>query len=125
MTICLSCDDMPRPTPADAILPMIFEQLYQAGVEDSSIKIVVATGSHRAMTEDELEAKFGKEICSKTKIINHDCKDVANLVSYDVADKKFDILVNKVKLFRKRSVICRQRGILYVRKRVNGIFRFL
>jgi len=57
--VALLVDNYARPTPAHAILPPILEIIHAAGAEP---RIIVANGGLRATTDEELEAKLGKEI---------------------------------------------------------------
>lgn len=66
-------DDYTRQTPVRIIMPILIDKLKSVGVED--ITILVALGTHRPMTEEEMLKRFGKKICSEYKIINHDYKD--------------------------------------------------
>ena len=45
-------DDNTRPTPAHLLLPPLLARLASAGVRPGDVKILVAGGSHRAMTDD-------------------------------------------------------------------------
>lgn len=72
-------DDNTRQTPVQIIIPIIEEKLKSAGIE--SIKILVALGTHRPMTNDELLIKFGTDICSRFQIINHEYKNENQLVT--------------------------------------------
>lgn len=65
-------DDFTRPTPAAAILPDILKRVHKAGVPRSGVKILIAAGTHRAMSDDELIAKLGMEIYSEYQVLNHD-----------------------------------------------------
>jgi nickel-dependent lactate racemase len=65
-------DDFTRPTPAAVILPPILERIHQVGVSKDDVVILIATGTHRAMTDQELAAKLGKKVSQQYKVINHD-----------------------------------------------------
>jgi hypothetical protein len=47
-------DDCTRKTPTAQILPFVLEELAAAGVAPSAVTLVVALGTHRPLTEDEL-----------------------------------------------------------------------
>jgi len=57
--IAVLIDNFARPTPAHSVLPPILKAIVDAGAEP---KIIVANGGLRATTEEELEAKLGREI---------------------------------------------------------------
>ncbi|MFN2232914.1 MAG: nickel-dependent lactate racemase [Anaerolineales bacterium] len=70
--ILIIIDDFTRPTPTAVILPEILKQVHVAGVSRSEVKILVAAGTHRPMSDDELAIKLGKEIHGKYQVFNHD-----------------------------------------------------
>jgi len=67
--VAIICDDITRPTPARVILPQVVERLLAGGIGRSQIRIVIALGTHRPMTEEELEAKIGPEMRSEFEVI--------------------------------------------------------
>jgi nickel-dependent lactate racemase len=66
------CDDTTRPTPAAKILPALSGFLELAGVPAAQQTVLFATGSHRAMTDEEMAAKAGPEMFSKLSCRCHD-----------------------------------------------------
>ena len=87
-------DDYTRQTPVQAIIPIIERELIDAGVEN--IKIVVALGTHRKMTGQEKLAKFGRDLCERFEIINHDYKDLATLMDMGTTARGTRFLLNKL-----------------------------
>ncbi len=72
-------DDYTRQTPVDVIIPILEQKLRSVGVEQ--IRILVALGTHRPMTEQEKLARFGKSICSRSEIVNHEYENPDALVT--------------------------------------------
>lgn len=70
--LVLVADDGTRPTPTDVILPLLLDALNAAGVPDVAIHLVIALGTHRPMTAEEILAKFGREVVSRIRISNHE-----------------------------------------------------
>lgn len=70
--VLLVCDDITRPTPVDRLLPGILAELRAAGVPDNSIELLVALGTHRPMTRDEMVVKFGAEFVARHPVHNHE-----------------------------------------------------
>jgi nickel-dependent lactate racemase len=54
-------NDITRPTATCRLLPHLIHELKEAGIEDDRILIMVATGTHRDNTQEELEGMLGKE----------------------------------------------------------------
>lgn len=65
-------DDLTRPTPADAVLPLLLEELRQAGIDPSHVTIVAATGTHGSPGRDALVRKIGREAASICRFLVHD-----------------------------------------------------
>lgn len=76
-SVAIVVNDITRPTPTGVIISWLHELL--APVPDHNIKIVIATGSHRSNTVDELRAMLGNDIVSRFTIINHDAFDDSTL----------------------------------------------
>ena len=76
--IAISICDITRPSPTNVVLPYILKELSH--VPKENVSILVATGTHRANSENELINMLGREIASNNKIINHDCFDNENLI---------------------------------------------
>jgi nickel-dependent lactate racemase len=96
MKAVIIADDMTRPTPKKRILPILLDELNKAGVPDNDITILIALGTHRYMTEDEILKAFGKDMISRVTILNHEWMDPANLVSLGKTENGTPITVNKV-----------------------------
>jgi lactate racemase len=93
--VVLISDDNTRPTPTRQIIPLLLDQLNQAGVPDARIEIVIASGTHRPMTETEIEDKYGPGVLARVRIHPHDYKDPATLVNFGVTRRGTSIWVNR------------------------------
>ena len=71
--VAISVCDITRPMPSSRVLPILLEEL--AHVPAKQIVIIVATGTHRANTPEELERILGSEITGKYEVINHSAFD--------------------------------------------------
>lgn len=64
-------DDNTRPTPAAAVLPALLAEL-EVERKRVEVTILIALGTHRAMTQEEAVAKVGADIVARYPVINHD-----------------------------------------------------
>lgn len=78
--VCIICDDITRPTPVRQILEVLLERLLNAGVAQKNIYIVMALGSHRYMTREEMIKKVGEEIFHSYRVLNSEFKDPGGLM---------------------------------------------
>ncbi|MEN8228835.1 MAG: nickel-dependent lactate racemase [Bacteroidota bacterium] len=92
-SVVIMVDDRTRKTPQKRILPSVLDELNSAGVKNSQIKLIIATGTHRDMTKEEILERFGQEIVDRVVIENHDCNN--NLVNKGVTRRGTRILVNR------------------------------
>ncbi len=88
-------DDNTRLTPTDQLIPILLDECNAAGVADDQITVIIALGTHRFMTREEILAKFGEETVRRVRIKNHPYKELAALVDLGVTDNGGRILINK------------------------------
>ena len=94
-SVVIITSDHTRPVPSRVTMPIILRRLRE-GNPDIDIKIIVATGFHRASTRAELIYKMGEEIVNNEKIIMHISTDDAAMVKAGVLPSGGDFYLNKV-----------------------------
>ena len=94
--VVVLADDITRLTPTKEILPYVLNEINQGGVPDEDITIVIALGSHRPMTKEEINIKYGGEVVNRIKILNHDYLDAGILKHYGTTRRGTDIWVNRL-----------------------------
>ena len=67
------CNDITRATPYQTILPVLLDELGH--VPDDAITLLIATGTHRPNTPDELRAILGEQIVGRFRIVQNDASD--------------------------------------------------
>jgi nickel-dependent lactate racemase len=93
--VVILADDNTRLTPTDKIIPVILDEMNAAGVKDEQITVIVALGTHRFMTEQEILEKFGKEVVRRVKIKNHDYKTPGALVDLGKTPNGTSVWINR------------------------------
>jgi nickel-dependent lactate racemase len=93
--ITVITSDHTRAVPSSITLPLLLSEIRK-GNADATITIIVATGLHRGMTETEMLAKFGKEIMTKERVINHDAYDPTNFIDLGVLPSGSKCEINKL-----------------------------
>ena len=68
--VAILVDDYTRKTPIDLLLPPVLETLRAARVPNEHIRIVIALGTHRPMTDAELAHKLGATIVQRYGVVN-------------------------------------------------------
>ncbi len=93
-TVALVVTDITRQLPEEMILPLLVRELEAGGVQKRDITAVVATGTHRPNTPEELYRKFG-EIVNRISFINHDPYDSKNLVDLGTSSSGIPLVFNR------------------------------
>lgn len=93
--IILIVDDNTRITPTREIIPVVLDELNRAGVPDRDIQAVISSGTHRPMTPEEKEEKYGTYVMSRIPVLDHNYKDPIRLVDYGTTERGTRILVNR------------------------------
>ena len=70
--VVILVSDHTRPVPSRLILPVLLAEIRK-GAPKAQITILVATGCHRATTEEELRKKLGPELAGQARVLVHDC----------------------------------------------------
>lgn len=76
--VVIVVDDLTRATPQKRLLPVLLDHLNSLGVADANIKIIIALGTHRFMTPEEILQRFGETVISRVPVLNHDFLDHRN-----------------------------------------------
>jgi nickel-dependent lactate racemase len=76
-TAAIAVCDITRPAPNRITLPPLLKRLHDAGIPKDGIIILIATGLHRAATEEELDVILGPGIASNYRVASHDARDFA------------------------------------------------
>ena len=93
MKITIAVDDSSRSTRTDLMLPIVLEELKDAGVPREDITILIALGTHRSMTKEEMESKYTPQIVANYRIINPDWKDKSSFREVGVSSRGCPIRV--------------------------------
>jgi len=72
-TVAIIIEDQTRSSPKKAILRALLEELHEAGIPEQNVFVVVALGTHRGLTPEELRSVYGEGVVDRYSIINHNC----------------------------------------------------
>jgi nickel-dependent lactate racemase len=93
--VVIVADDNTRPTPTETILPVMLDALNEGGVRDGQITVLIALGTHRPMTEAEIELKFGAAVTQRVAVVNHNAFDPAQLVDLGMTPSGVSVQVSR------------------------------
>src|SRR5512136_2940591 len=89
-------DDYTRNTPVQKILPRLIKELEKGGIRPDGIQLLIASGTHRPMTEEEVLGKFGKEILKRFNFLTHRWWDPSQLIHLGETEGGTPIFVNRL-----------------------------
>ena len=72
MTVAILIDDLTRPTPRREILEVLLRRLEGIGIPKGNILFIVALGTHRPLSGEELKTLVGDEVLGAYRVLNHD-----------------------------------------------------
>ncbi|BBO91470.1 nickel-dependent lactate racemase [Desulfosarcina ovata] len=94
-TVAVIIDDISRCTPTHRMLPLLLGELHDAGIEEKNIRIVIALGTHRPMTPDEILAKTGPRIVDRYRIVNLSSQETDQQVYVGTSSNGIPAWVNR------------------------------
>ena len=89
-------NDITRPTATYKLLPHLLQELKEAGMGHDQILFLVATGTHRDNTQEELEGMLGKEVVRHFKVVNHHCQDEKIMVELGKTKDGIPVVINRL-----------------------------
>ena len=92
-TVAISVCDITRPMPSAMVLPAVLRELRH--VPNDQVVMLVATGTHRPNTPEELAEMLGPEVLHTYRVINHDAFDADGLTSQGQTPEGVPIWLNR------------------------------
>ena len=93
-TVIIS-EDQERPTAVHQILTPLLDELNRLGIPDSQIDVVIARGTHRLPTDEEIRAKLGAAAMERVRVSVHDA-DASDLVLVGKTTRGTEVRINRV-----------------------------
>ena len=98
IAVAIAVSDITRPVPykgESGILSPLLMRLESSGIKKQNIKIIVATGMHRASTPEEKVEMYGKEVVEQYTILDHDCENDDLLESIGKTKRGTHVHINR------------------------------
>ena len=92
--ICLLVNDSTRVARSDYFLPILVDELKEAGIKETDMFIVFTNGTHRALSREEMTELVGEDIARRITLVNHDCHDKEQLISMGETSRGTPLQVN-------------------------------
>ena len=92
-TVAISVCDVTRPMPSSTVLPVLLREL--AHVPSDQVTIMIATGTHRPNTPEELDEMLGPDIARNYRIVNHSAFDSETLTHVGESSSGIPVWLDK------------------------------
>ena len=93
--IVIISSDHTRPVPSKVTMPVLLRHIHAAAPE-ARVRILVATGMHRASTHEELVDKYGADIVATEEIVMHVATDDDMMTEIGTLPSGGACIINKV-----------------------------
>ncbi|MCJ7616481.1 MAG: nickel-dependent lactate racemase [Desulfobacterales bacterium] len=93
--ILILVDDYTRNTPIHIILPEVLKEMSTAGINKTDIRVLIASGTHRPMTQEEKLKKVGHRVMADYTVLDHRYNDSRELVQLNNTAGGTKIWVNR------------------------------
>jgi lactate racemase len=94
-TVAIVVTDITRKLPEEIILPLLIKELEAGEIRKQDITAVIATGTHRPNTPEEIREKFG-EVVNDITFINHDPWGPKGLVNLGTSQGGIPLVFNRI-----------------------------
>lgn len=94
--VVILVSDYTRAVPAKILLPPLIGELHQAGISESQITIIIATGLHRPSTRQEIAQIVGDDSVKRLTVVNHNALDSDRLTFLGKTRKGTPVWINSL-----------------------------
>ena len=94
--VLVAVPDKSRHTDIRPVVKAVLDEVTSAGVRVEDVTIIIALGTHRAMTSDEIADKVGDVSARDYRVVNHDYDDIACLVDLGKTSDGLPVEFNKL-----------------------------
>jgi nickel-dependent lactate racemase len=92
-TVAISVCDITRAQPRQIMIEALLSEM--PGVRQNDVTIMIATGTHRRNSTDEIERMIGRELAQNCRIVCHVARDDASLVYVGNTSTDVRVLLNR------------------------------
>jgi nickel-dependent lactate racemase len=91
--VSIAVEDISRPTPVSRLMPPIMATLERAGMDLDRVRVVMAIGTHRQMTRDDIFRKIGRIAAERLDV--HNNSPYGNTVDLGVSKRGTPVQVSR------------------------------
>lgn len=94
-SIAIAINDQTRPLPHAVLLPCLLDFLHSKGAEREKITFFIATGTHRKLTDEEIEVVLPGNLSKEYACECHDCDAADKLMYLGHSARQTPVYVNR------------------------------
>jgi nickel-dependent lactate racemase len=94
--IVIAINDQTRPLPHHILLPNLLDHLIEHGADPEKIQFIIATGTHRKLSTDEISQVLPGELHQTYHYSCHDCDASDELTYLGDTPRKTPVYINRV-----------------------------
>lgn len=91
--VAISVCDITRAQPRREQIAALFEEM--PGIDRKDVTILIATGTHRVNTPEELERMLGRDLLDSCRVVNHNARDASVLVAAGFTSTGVPVFLNR------------------------------
>ncbi|MFH0916704.1 MAG: nickel-dependent lactate racemase [bacterium] len=92
--VAISVCDGTRPQPREVMLGAILSELTDHGAAED-VTVLIASGTHRLGTSDEIRTMLGEEVLRRCQVICHDCRETGQLLPMGTVAGDVPVALNR------------------------------
>lgn len=92
--VAISVCDGTRPQPREVMLKAILSELTHYGAAQR-VTVLIASGTHRLGTSDEIRRMLGEEVLRACEVISHDCRETSQLLPMGTVAGDVPVALNR------------------------------
>jgi len=96
--VVILADDLTRATPVQRIIPLLLDELNAAGISDDQVNILIALGTHRPMTEEEIRTRFGAVLLKRVPVLNNPWQESNQMVDIGITQNGTPMEISRLAL---------------------------
>mgnify|MGYP000851701204 FL=1 len=94
--VAISINDKTRPVPNNILFPPLLDALIKAGVIAENITIIIATGTHQPMVENEYSLLLSNDVWQRHQMCSHDCDLNNNFTYKGTTSRETPVYINSI-----------------------------
>ena len=105
--VCIVIPDISRLWQSPHVyVPEVVAALNACGIPDADMTLLVATGAHRRHTPEEHARLVSADVAGRIRIVDHQCREDADLVQVGTTSRGTPIIVNKTAVEADKIILC-------------------